>query len=367
MDVTRAGLGPGAWIGRRFWNLARNFWHTIGPAQLLRGFGGFQVLVAGSRLGLFDLLTRTPNLTREEIQRELGLPAHGTEALLLAATALRLTKLNRRTARYRNGMLMRRFLAAERRSNALPTVDAFHELLYPAFYWTTESLRTGTNQGLRVLPGAGGTLYERLESDPERKRVFHAWMDAMGSGRPKIPAPVLTAVSDRARLLDVGGGDGENAIALAKRVPGLDVTVFDLPLACKFAAENAVRSGVEARVRATPGNFLEDALPGGFDGVLVAHIFNIYSSEHNAMLVRKCYDALNDGGKLIVYNLVSADDRSGPWHAGFMSLYFQVLATGEGMVYAPSAYEPWFAAAGFRSLRVEIDPKSGEGVFVGVK
>jgi ubiquinone/menaquinone biosynthesis C-methylase UbiE len=367
MHVTQAGRGLPARLERSFWTLARRIWHGVGPAGALRGFGAFQALVAGSRLGLFDLLARRADMSLEEIRQETGLPAHSVDALLLATTSLGLTRLNRRTRRYRNGRLMRRFLATEQRGNAFPTLDAFHELLYPAFQWTTESLRSGTNEGLRVIPGGEPTLYERLEHDPRRKRVFHAWMDSMGSGRSKIPAAVLTALSDRGNVLDVGGGDGENAIALARRFREIRVTIFDLPLACELARESAGRAGLAHRVQATPGDFLTQDLPTGFDAIVIAHIFNIYSSEANAKLVRRCFAALPDGGRLIVYNLVSSDDQSGPWHAGFMSLYFQVLATGNGMVYPPSAYEPWFCDAGFRSLRVRVEPKSGEGVFVGVK
>jgi hypothetical protein len=97
---------------------------------------------------------------------------------------------------------------------------------------------------------------------------------------------------------------------------------------------------------------------------MFAHIFNIYSDEINQALVSKCADALPPGGKLVIFGLISHDDQRGPWYAGFMSLYFQVLATGIGNVYPPSRYETWFANAGFSSLAMHT---RRQGIFVGTK
>ena len=367
MDVVRGDRQPGARLGAWFWGTVKRVWHSVGPAQLIRGFGGFQVLVAGSRLGLFDLLEERPNLGLPEICAALELPEHTARALMLSSTALGLTRLDSRRGTYRNSRLMKRFWSPESKPRMRPSLEAFHELMYQPFYLLTESIKRGTNVGLDYFPGAGQTLYERLESRPDAKRVFHAWMEAMGENVNRVPQRVVDALRGTHRLLDVGGGDAKNAIELARRVDGLTVTIFDLPLACELARSNVSAARLEHRVSTTHGNFLSDALPDGFDAILFAHIFNIYSAETNEAVIRKCADVLQSGGKLIIYNLVSHEDQTGPWHAAFMSLYFQALATGEGFVYPPDSYEKWFEAAGFRSLQVHIGAKSGEGIFIGTK
>ncbi len=98
---------------------------------------------------------------------------------------------------------------------------------------------------------------------------------------------------------------------------------------------------------------------------MFAHMFNIYSDETNQKLVQKCADSLPKGAKLIIFNLVSNDDGSGPLYSAFMSLYFHVLATGEGMVYPPKSYEAWFRNAGFESL--VIYPEASQRIFIGTK
>lgn len=249
----------------------------------------------------------------------------------------------------------------------LPCLEAFHRLMYQPFYFLTDALRQGTNVGLRYFPGNGNTLYERLESHLEGKKVFHAWMAAMGTGKDRIPRAVIAALRDVDHLLDVGGGDANNAIDLVRQLENLSVTIFDLPLACDMAATNIEQAGLSNRIFTVAGNFLEDPFPTNVDAVMFAHIFNIYSAETNQSVIQKCSDMLKAGGKVVIFNLVSANDQSGPWHAAFLSLYFQVLATGDGFVYPTTCYEAWFSNAGFDSLLVHVDPRSGEGIFVGTK
>ena len=58
--------------------------------------------------------------------------------------------------------------------------------MYQPFYHLTESLRQGTNVGLQCVPGEGSTLYHRLESSAENKRIFYDWMkrSSMRAFRP---------------------------------------------------------------------------------------------------------------------------------------------------------------------------------------
>jgi L-tyrosine C(3)-methyltransferase len=348
------------WLGRQV-NRVRA---AVAPPRLfLLGFAEFQVAVAGWRLGLFDLLATTPGCTLEEIRDQLRLPDHSARALLLACTSLGFVERNPRRGTYRNSAEVHRLFVGPERGLVLPHLEAFHCLMYQPFYHLTGALQQGVNVGLQCVPGDGKTLYDRLESNPESKRVFYAWMKSIKHGS-SVPAEVVAALRDRRHLLDIGGGDADNAIDLAKRLPEMKVTIIDLADTCKLAAKNVATAGFSDRIATSPGNFLEDALPEGADAIMFAHIFNIYSDETNQALVRKCADALPKGGKLVIYGLVSHDDQMGPWYAGFMSLYFQVLATGVGTVYPPSRYATWFKNANFTSLTMHT---RGPGVFIGTK
>jgi len=333
---------------------------------LMRGFAGFQVLIAGVRLGLFELLHRQPERSLEEIRAHLDLPDHSARALLLACASLRLVE-RAGAGTYRNSAPVEDMLVGAAGARIGAHLEAFDVLMYRPFHYLTETLRRGTNVGLQVFPGAGDTLYERLESDPEGKRTFHEWMGALSAAAERIPAAVIAAFRGSRHVLDVGGGTAGNAIELARRLPEIEVGIVDLPGVCEIAARNAAAAGLADRIAVHPTpDFHRDPFPRGADAILFAHIFNIYSDDANQALVQRAADALPRGGRLAVYNLVSADDQTGPWHAGFMSLYFQVVATGSGFVYPASRYEAWFAKAGFAELTIGT-AESGDTYFVGIK
>lgn len=362
MRVTRDDRSPSRlakrWLAQQVGRLRA----AIAPRMPLQGFAEFQVLVAAVRLGLFERLAAHPELGAEQIRDQLGIPDHSARALLLACASLGFVTRDPRSGGYRNSRSIDRLFVGPERARTLPHLEAFHALMYQPFFHLTEGLRQGTNVGLECLPGDGSTLYHRLESSPENKRIFYAWMKSIKRGG--VPSRLLDALRGCRHVLDVGGGDGDNAIDIVRQVPGLGVTIIDLPDTCALAASNAAAAGLSDRIAVSPGNFLEDPWPQGADAILFAHISNIYSDETNQALVRKAADALPKGGKLILYNLISNDDQTGPWYAGFLSLYFQLLATGTGAVYPPSRYEAWFANAGFEALTVHAGV---EGIFVGTR
>jgi SAM-dependent methyltransferase len=362
MRVTRDDRSPSRLARRWLSRQVARFRTAVAPRTHLQGFAAFQVLVAGVRLGLFELLAAGPERSVEEIRDQLRIPDHSTRALLLACASLGFVRRDPRRGTYRNSRYVDRMFVGPERARTLPHLEAFHALMYQPFFHLTEGLRQGTNVGLQCLPGEGSTLYHRLESNPESKRIFYAWMKSIKRG--SVPSRLVEALRGCRHVLDVGGGDGDNAIDLARQLPELRVTIIDLADTCALAAGNAAAAGLSDRIGVSPGNFLEDPLPRGADAILFAHISNIYSDETNQALVRKAADALPKGGKLILYNLISNDDQTGPWYAGFLSLYFQVLATGTGAVYPPSRYEAWFANAGFESLSVYA---GSEGIFVGTR
>jgi release factor glutamine methyltransferase len=80
----------------------------------------------------------------------------------------------------------------------------------------------------------------------------------------------LTKEMPQPRLLDLGTGSGNLAVAIAKRHPGAHVTAVDVSAdALAIAARNAAKNGVESRVRFLQGD-LFGPLPAGepFDFVI---------------------------------------------------------------------------------------------------
>lgn len=175
---------------------------ALAPRMFLLGFAEFQVVVAGSRLGLFELLATRPGRTAEEIRDQLRIPDHSARALLLACTSLGFVKRNPRRGTYRNARKIQRLFVGPERAWVIPHLEAFHFLMYQPFYHLTGALQQGTNVGLQCLPGNGSTLYDRLESSSENKRIFYAWMKSLKQG--SVPAEVVAGLRGCRQVLDVG-------------------------------------------------------------------------------------------------------------------------------------------------------------------
>jgi ubiquinone/menaquinone biosynthesis C-methylase UbiE len=248
--------------------------------------------------------------------------------------------------------------------DVFPLLDAYNKLHYPAFLHTLEAIRTGTNAGLSCFPGPGDTLYERLAQYPELEIVFHDWMKRLnGFGQAWLSVPELARAT---HVIDAGGGTGPNALMLAQFYPGVRVTIFDLPSICSVVDEKRKRWGAAAAgVSTHAGNFHTDPFPDGADTIAFLRIFNIYSPEANTNLLKRCYEYLPSGGNVVVSSMLMDDDESGSLTAAHLSLYFHVLATGKGMVYALSDYLDWFEAAGFDA--VNVYGVGGDRVLVGRK
>ncbi|MGY4978578.1 methyltransferase [Streptomyces sp. 900105755] len=162
--------------------------------------------------------------------------------------------------------------------------------------------------------------------------------------------PVLVEKADLTqvrRVLDVGGGDGVNAIALAQANPGVEFTVLDLPGTVEIARKKIAEHGLSDRISVRAADIFADTYPTGHDCVLFANQLVIWSPEENVRLLRKAHAALPDGGRVLVFNAMSDDSGDGPLYAALDNVYFATLPAASSTIYRWGQYEEWFAAAGF--------------------
>jgi SAM-dependent methyltransferase len=101
-------------------------------------------------------------------------------------------------------------------------------------------------------------------------------------------------------MLDVGGGDATIACALVRAFEHLHVTVFNLPASADLARARIAREKLESRVQVVEGNFLEDALPHGFDRVVFSRVLADWDPAVCQMLLKKARAALLPGGSVVI-------------------------------------------------------------------
>jgi hypothetical protein len=117
-------------------------------------------------------------------------------------------------------------------------------------------------------------------------------------------------------------------------------------------------------LRFYPGDFFEDPLPAA-DVLVMGHILHDWGFEGKRALLAKAYEALPEGGALIIYEALIDDERRENAFGLLMSLNMLIETPG-GFDYTGADCRSWMRDAGFRETYVEhlVGPDS---MVVGIK
>ena len=321
---------------------------AAGLVPVLFGHAAFQHLNASCELGLHELLHDHPGLTLEEIGDQLGLMKRCAGILLLGTTALNLTR--RTDNRYENSSTIEDLFSNCSWSIFRDLVQFEASIAYLSHSDYVDSLKRATNAGIRWFPGTEPDLYRRLRNSPRLMNLFYRGMSSWS----RVSNSILSQSSwfdGCSHVLDVGGGDGVNAIALALAFPSLAVTVLDLEEAIEIARQRAEDAGLANRVCAIVGDIFESAYPHNCDCVLLANQIPIWSPDDNLRLISRAYEALPAGGRLVIFNEFINDSLDGPLYAALDNVYFATLPTPYSQLYPSCDCVGWAHAAGFREAK----------------
>lgn len=314
-------------------------WEAL--CEMMNGYIKTQVLSTACDLGVFDVIER--GATVASLHKKLQIDEHGCRVLLLGLKQLKLVSVSE-TGAITNAPLTRRCLLRDAEQSMVPFVGLNDKIQHRACLHFTRALREGRNAGLDEFPGDAPTLYGRMASDPKVERLFHEGMGAYTRLSPRMMA--VNEFSDVSMLLDVGGGDGTNAIRLCERYPSLKVTLIDLPSVIEKARANIAAHDLEDRVTCKAVDMFTDPWPRGCDGVIFSHVLEIFSPEKIQFLYKKSRAYLKHG-QLFVWSLMCDDNETSSLQAVKSSLYFVTVASGEGMAYPARDHVRWLKDAGF--------------------
>ncbi len=170
---------------------------------------------------------------------------------------------------------------------------------------------------------------------------FTAAMRASAGERVDELVEALTRPRDGARLLDIGGGPGVDAAALAGA--GWDVTVLDLPEVLAVSGERLTEQGV----RAVAGDATERVPPGPWDAVLIANVLQLLGPVQARALVARAVAGLAPDGVLGVLGVVRDLSPHGRLFAVGM-----LLSTEEGDTHESESIAGWIRDAGLGDVAV---------------
>jgi len=163
---------------------------------------------------------------------------------------------------------------------------------------------------------------------------------------------------------DIGTAEGCFPAQVAVAHPHLRGEGFDLSAVRPFFEEYVSSFRVQDRVRFRSGDFFKDALPPA-DVLVMGMILHDWSLDLKQALVKKAYEALPDGGALIVYEHLIDDDRRKNL-AGLLMSLIMLLETQEGFDYTGADCCAWMREAGFKEIRVE-QLTGIESMVIGIK
>lgn len=322
----------GGWLNRLiarpgFQSWASHFPLTRGQARrdgaaifdLVQGFVKSQALMALVELDVFRRLRAGPQ-TAASLAHALSLPVDRMQILLQAGAAMKLLK-RRRDGRF----------ALARQGAALMGVPGLEAMIrhHKAFYRDLEDPvallrgpeKTELSQFWPYVFGATGAV------PPDVARTYS---DLMAQSQALVARDTLRAISLRGarRLLDVGGGTGAFLEAVGKAYPGLQLVLFDLPQVVPDARARFERAGQWDRVTIHSGSFRDDPLPTGADVISLVRVLYDHDDATVQTLLRKVFEALPPGGRLIVSEPMSGGPRPEVSGDVYFAFYTMAMQTG---------------------------------------
>ena len=329
---------------------------------IMGGHSAFQLCWAGTQLNIFDNLYKS-SLTYDELKEKTKIDDRPFRILITGLMTLKM--LEHDGDKLKNANIVNEMLVREVDYNWVDALGWQNYIVYPGQVDFLESLKTNTNIGLRHFPGDADNLYSRISHDPFLEKTFQDSMASLSKSANNILLENID-LNHSNHIMDAGGGNGTNMIAFANKFSHLKCTVFDSESVCRIASDNISKNNLNSRIDIHPGNLFETEFPSGIDTVLLSHMLTIWSKEKNIQLLKKIYDHLPIGGKVIIFNMMGNDNMIGPMTTALGSPYFISIATGEGMLYTWSEVKEFITIAGFKIDNVQTLPKD-HGLIVGIK
>jgi precorrin-6B methylase 2 len=320
---------------------------ALNPEKILQtglAFWSSKTLLSAIELGVFTELSQGAQRL-DTLSERLGLHPRSAHDFLDALVALGF--LVRNTGAYANTPETGFFLDKKKPSYVGGILEMANARLYPFWAQLTEALRTGAPQN-EIKKHSGG-LFEALYADPNRLKHFLEAMTGISHGANMVIAKTF-GWQDYRSFVDVGAAQGDLGAQIALSNPHMRGVGFDLAEVAPIFQEYAERLGVSDRLTFQTGDFFKQNLPTA-DVLLMGHILHDWDLQTKKMLIKKAFDALPDGGALIVYETLIDDDRSKNAFGLMMSLNMLIETPG-GFDYTGSDCSGWMKEAGFSATKV---------------
>lgn len=199
-----------------------------------------------------------------------------------------------------------------------PDESLYHLAMMSGTGWVWQVLEAAEGTGYSVRSGNvafdhvfGTDVWSYLGEHPQEAAHFNRAMSQTAGAADEPIALTLSAQYDLSHgtFVDVGGGIGNQLIALLRRNPGLRGVLFDRPDVIEQARAHVAQAGLQTRCELVAGDFFA-AVPAGGDYYFMRQIVKDWSDEQDARILHNCWRAMNPGGRVLVAEQVLAPGRA---------------------------------------------------------
>lgn len=274
-------------------------------------------LSVADALGLFPALDETP-ATSDELAKRAGIAPRAADILATLMASLGLLLLA--DGKYHLTEVARECLLPGKPYYWGPFLERARLAPLDANRLLTE-IRSGHDAG-RV-----SAVWDPQAPNTERLRAFTAAMHCQSLPLAVRSIPHLPLRGAK-RMLDVAGGSGSFCLAAMLRDPALRCTLLDLPPVCDMAREYATQYGVQDRMDFAAVDMFTGQWPGGHDVAFFNDIFHDWEDERCVGLATNARTALVVGGRILVHEMLLADQKAGPLPAATYSMMMLFATPG---------------------------------------
>lgn len=309
-----------------------------GLVSLASDFMRSRILLSAFELGIFDQV-RAAGRTSSEVAEALETDERATTILLDALTAMHV--LSRHEGRYRLKDEVAPQLDPEDPHSVAHTIRHMCRL-WDRWSGLTQVVRNGHQ-------GSGGW------SEDARRDLARAMRSQAAESADHLAS--LLDGSDINTMLDLGGGPGTHSIAMARRYPGLHVTLCDRDeQALQLARSDIEAAGLQDRIQVRHVDFLHDDIGSGYDLALLSLVLCTCSTQEAQLLLRKLRRSLNPGGRVVIREHMLDDTGASPLSAALFSVCM-LAATSGGEARSRSELKSWLLDLGFETVHwLPMDP-----------
>ena len=339
-----------------------NLWESVafftlnaapGPILDLGAALVFHTLSTALELDIFEALQERPASAAEVAQAQ-GLHERGTRHLLEALAAV--GYVAERNGRYHNTGMTEKWVLDGRAIDLQAAMTSWGVFMRELWPQAPEIVRSGERE------------FDFYAFTAGRPGLSHAHQRMMQSSANLVGADIVkkVALPERAgRLLDVGGGHGQFAVAFCRAHPQLRARILDGESALAAARQNVAEAGLAKRIELYAADLWEAKWGTDWDLILLFNLVHHFDLETNARLLEKAHAALRAGGKVAIFDQMAGEVAGSATEALVRLVSFMYYLFADGRTFSREELTSLLGGAGFRNIRFHALRRApGNGLMV---